>query len=63
MIKILLPPFSLAFENTSYKYLPRQILHRNYNEKTSYFKREVRLRLDAITRLKKMAVNHIESWI
>ena len=41
MIKILLPLFSSAFENRSYKYLPRQILHRNSNGKTSYFKREV----------------------
>ena len=53
MIKILLPLFSSAFENRSYKYLPRQILHRNSNGKTSYFKREVQLRLAAITQFKK----------
>ena len=53
MIKISLPLFSSAFENISYKYLPRQILHRNSNGKTSYFKREVQLRLAAITRFKK----------
>ena len=49
MIKILLPLFSSTFENISYKYLPRQMLHRNSNGKTSYFKREVQLRLAAIT--------------
>ena len=59
MIKILLPLFSPAFENRSYKYLPRQILHRNSNGKTSYFKREVQLRLAAITRFKKNGVSTV----
>ena len=45
--------FTSAFESGSDKYLPRQILHRNSNGKISYFKREVQLRLAAITRFEK----------
>ena len=55
MIKILHPFFVSPLESRSdkYMYLPRQILHRNSNGKTSYFKREVQINCAAITQFEK----------
>ena len=55
MIKILHPFFVSPLESRSdkYMYLPRQILHRNSNGKTSYFKREVQIHCAAITQFEK----------